>query len=719
MLTQSLLKRFFRAPFCVLPVRTRRALSRQRQPFFACAEQLEVRLLLSAVTITEFPTPNPGPFGIARGPDGNVWFTENTFDKPGLPIVGKVTPSGAVTEFSAGITPNTKLGGITAGPDGNLWFVEGDFSSGGHLRIGRITPTGTVTEFDAGANTGDLGTIATGPDGNLWFTMSVTNKIGRLNPTTGQFTFFGAANGISTNSHPLGIITGPDGNLWFTEPGIDINTVNTITSLTLQQVVSVILPAVGRIGRITPTGTVTEFSAGISSGGFPIGIATGPDGNMWFTEPGINKSSFSTTARIGIVFPNGSIAEYTNGIPQNGLPASIVLGPDNNLWFTEPGRSQIAQITTAGAVTEVGTGITPNSLPSQMVLGPDNNLWFTEHDANRIAKVTFPNNPPPPTHVPVLSVASSGSPLSQTILFYTGADHQVYEEKFDASQNLVSPAALVQAGAIGSSLSVITLPNGAPLVFLVGNDGQVYEAKFDSAGTLTSGFTLTQPGAVQSITATNDIEGDALVLAIGGDNQVYYQQLDASGTQTKGYTLVAPGAVHALSASGPVLFAQGLDNQIYENRFNGTTWSGYTLPAAGAVQSFSYSAVSGLLVGIGGDSQLYAQKIDANGNSGGWFLTAPGGIKGVSQGVYSGKTEIVVIGGDDQVYVQKFDAAGNSLGYSATSPGGVKSVFATTLPGSPGVFVVGFDNQVYQLKFDNVSGNVVGGYTASGSGVVS
>jgi streptogramin lyase len=43
--------------------------------------------------ITEFPIPTPdsGPEGIALGPDGAIWFTENTGNKIGrLPVVPKI-----------------------------------------------------------------------------------------------------------------------------------------------------------------------------------------------------------------------------------------------------------------------------------------------------------------------------------------------------------------------------------------------------------------------------------------------------------------------------------------------------------------------------------------------------------------------------------------------------------------------------------------------------
>lgn len=79
-----------------------------------------------------------GPQGIAAGPDGNVWFTEEFGGR-----IGRITPAGVITEFPIGrpvpgcdpdIEPcGVRPGGIAAGPDGNLWFTE---YNGG--RIGRV-----------------------------------------------------------------------------------------------------------------------------------------------------------------------------------------------------------------------------------------------------------------------------------------------------------------------------------------------------------------------------------------------------------------------------------------------------------------------------------------------------------------------------------------------------------------------------------------------------
>jgi virginiamycin B lyase len=75
---------------------------------------------------------------------------------------------------------------------------------------------------------------------------------------------------------------GADGNLWFTEE------------------------LGNRIGRISPDGTITEFTLPTANSG-PIGITVGPDGNLCFTEFNANQ--------IGMIRPDGStITEF--GLPR-------------------------------------------------------------------------------------------------------------------------------------------------------------------------------------------------------------------------------------------------------------------------------------------------------------------------------------------------------------------------------------------------------------------
>jgi streptogramin lyase len=131
----------------------------------------------------------------------------------------------------------------------------------------------------------------------------------------------------------------------------------------------------GRIGRIGTSGTVTEFSAGMPSHGYPEQITLGPDSNLWFTMPHIDE--------IGRITPSGVVTQFSAGITRGSEPSGIVAGPDGNVWFTEPGYAHVGRITPSGQVTEFSTGIQPywsgpdQSPPSYITMSAGGDLWFT------------------------------------------------------------------------------------------------------------------------------------------------------------------------------------------------------------------------------------------------------------------------------------------------------------------------------------------------------
>lgn len=132
-------------------------------------------------------------------------------------------------------------------------------------------------------------------------------------------------------------MTGPDGNLWFTDEA-------------------------GEVGRITPNGVVTKFSAGIAPESRPYEIAAGPDGNLWFTEPG--------TKSIGRITPAGVVTQFSEGI--SGEPLGITAGPDNSLWFTErPGRIGQVILRPPTAVTKRASSITETSATATATVDPN------------------------------------------------------------------------------------------------------------------------------------------------------------------------------------------------------------------------------------------------------------------------------------------------------------------------------------------------------------
>jgi sugar lactone lactonase YvrE len=117
-----------------------------------------------------------------------------------------------------------------------------------------------------------------------------------------------------------------------------------------------------------------------NSGSSPTEVTVGNDGNLWFSE--------SQNSKIGRITPTGTITEFptTTG---NSVPEGMTLGPDCNVWFTETNANLIGRIDKTGAITEF-TIPTANSQPVGITLGPDGNLWFAESAANQIAKLVPP-----------------------------------------------------------------------------------------------------------------------------------------------------------------------------------------------------------------------------------------------------------------------------------------------------------------------------------------
>lgn len=249
----------------------------------------------------------------------------------------------------------------------------------------------------------DLGTQAWGsqPGQNIASIATDSTRLFVDNADTGDIfeSVINAANGtiveyglLNNAANPGGIATGPDGNLWFTEYAGKVGKVTTsgtVTEYSVPTASTITDIAAGpdgnlwfteatanKIGKITTTGVVTEYSTPTSNS-HPFGITAGPDGNVWFTEEAGNN--------IGKVTPLGVITEYA----VHDAPAKIVTGPDGDLWFTEIKytQSQIGKLTTTGTLTEYPVPTT-GSQPFFITVGPDNNLWFTEANANNIGKST-------------------------------------------------------------------------------------------------------------------------------------------------------------------------------------------------------------------------------------------------------------------------------------------------------------------------------------------
>jgi virginiamycin B lyase len=272
--------------------------------------------------------PSPGE-GLTAGPNDSLWMClEN----------GKIATysmGGAIKAYRATTSFKEEGCSILEGPDGNVWFTDDS-----NDRIGRITPLGHVTFFPLGSNTG-LYSMALGSDGALWFTMTVLGQIGRLT-TSGQLSTFGAG------PEPLDIVSGPDGDLWFNDQGGNIYKLTTAGKRT--RVRNVYPPtglwaaagglwfiANGQLNEMSATGaTLKKYS--LPNRCLPFSLTSGPQKSLWYVDPGDDCVARMTLSGKFFVVPTYN---------QNGyglLIAGIVVGPNGWLWFTQAGKRTLSWV---------------------------------------------------------------------------------------------------------------------------------------------------------------------------------------------------------------------------------------------------------------------------------------------------------------------------------------------------------------------------------------
>ena len=147
----------------------------------------------------------------------------------------------------------------------------------------------------------------------------------------------------NATSSPRGIAVGPDGALWFTEANGK------------------------RIGRITTSGSITEFPLG--AGASPMDVTTGGDGNIWFTDAGASPNVSRLVPSTHVITPFA--------LPGGSSPQGITAAADGNVWLAESGAESIARVTPTGTITPFKT-LFAGDLPTDVTPAPpgEETVWY-------------------------------------------------------------------------------------------------------------------------------------------------------------------------------------------------------------------------------------------------------------------------------------------------------------------------------------------------------
>jgi streptogramin lyase len=429
----------------------------------------------SAITVNELEhglASSPMPGAPTPGPADAVWFTDNG-------AVGKVTPDGAITEYTAGVpagdTPADSIavgsdgdlwfclvgsspaigrldpatGAITAfslssnpssvveGPDGNVWFIGG--AGMGVPAVGYVTPAGHVTEITSGfsAAAPSVEALAPGSDGNMWFLDDGSSyEVGHVDIAATPHTLSESAAGLDQLEVLGDLAAGPDGNMWFT--------------------------AGGDIGRIAlPQGTVTEIADGthgLGADAAPDEIVAGPDGDIWFDD-----QHFGADA-VGKVVPSSlSVTEYP--LTTASVPWTMAFASDGNLYVVQTGL--VDQVTTSGAETELPTpSATTGADDDVIVEGDDGNAYFNDVGTGAIVQVDLDQRPLVTTGA-ATAVTSSGATIAGTVTPLSAVTTASIHYGTSTALGSSAPAGALAAGtaAVGVSATLTGLPASTTIYY--------------------------------------------------------------------------------------------------------------------------------------------------------------------------------------------------------------------------------------------------------------
>jgi streptogramin lyase len=339
--------------------------------------------------------------------------------------------------------------------------------------------TPTVTEFSSGIpeNARIIG-ITAASDGKVWFADQNNATAGSINPFNQITSEIPSADLFQI----AGLSNGSDGNVYYGRT----DAYNSVGG---------IIPATGVIrNQYLGSGLEARFS--------PYVPATGPEGNIWVTDPGDAMSTASDNVGFATprVDPNlaresgGPIFRGTAPLTANGDPQAIAAGPtdtsstpNEGLWVAEFTANKIARVIPVftsgggeGAVVKEFTGLSSGAHPTGITLGPDGNIWFSEFDAGKVGRLIPPSTEDGPPDIDEFTIPTPGShPWG----IAAGPDGNLWI----AESSTGKVARMTTSGVVTGEFPT---QNGSPFFITPGADGNMWfsEGTEDSVGRISTGL---------------------------------------------------------------------------------------------------------------------------------------------------------------------------------------------------------------------------------------
>jgi virginiamycin B lyase len=316
-----------------------------------------------------------------------------------------------------------------------------------------------------------------------------------------------------------------------------------------------------------PAGAVSVTSFPVpAAGNVPFAIATGTDGNLWFTEEGkYNTGTFQFEGgQIGRITPSGTVQEFP--IPTaNSQPQAIASGPDGALWFTEAQANKIGRITTSGIVSEYNVPTASAGLRG-IAAGPDHALWFTETSTTKIGRLD-PALAVPGTSKGVTEYATGITASSDPFYIAAGPDGNMWFTEFFGNIGRITPGGVIteyKPPTSGNPYGIAPGPDGA-IWFTEANSRKIgrLEIKYASPGTTagmnefalagtSSNPTMIAPGPDGALWFVESFDSKIGRITTGGTISEYAVPLGTTGADPEGITAGPDGAMWFADSTGRI-----------------------------------------------------------------------------------------------------------------------------------------------------------------------